>query len=46
MFDETNEIRKANREALELALDEIITYRGHVMSQVDVLLALADVDEE
>lgn len=46
VFDETNEIRKANREALELALDEIITYRGHVMSQVDVLLALADGAEE
>jgi hypothetical protein len=44
--EQTNDLLKVNREALEVELDAIITYRQHMIVQTDLLYGLADeVDE-
>lgn len=40
----TTDIRNQNRELLEAALDSIITYKGQMMKQTDLLLELSDAD--
>lgn len=46
IVEQTNDLLKVNREALELELDAIITYRQHMIGQTDLLYGLADeVDE-
>lgn len=46
IVEQTNDLLKVNREALEVELDAIITYRQHMIVQTDLLYGLADeVDE-